>query len=302
MKFTVGIITYGRPKYIEDLLVSLENQTMRPDEIIIVDDSEDSKTAEVVSDYSRKTEIPVNYIQNPEKSIQGKARNQIVSEAEGDVICFLDDDTYCKEKWLESIKQAYQINENVIGVGGPALDADQNLNLTYNIDRSDKSQCRINDYGEIFDRSDVWVPPEVKEVDLFRGANMSFRKQVLEEISGFDSNYKGNGYREETDVMVRMGNKGKLLYHPEARVYHIQSKTGGARMYGRKLYYWKGKNHIQFLKKNFPEKYQESILRLLFRTEGGPSPLWKTLVRVLRFRNLSELAIIKGYIDGIRGV
>ncbi|MFB6199898.1 MAG: glycosyltransferase family 2 protein, partial [Candidatus Nanohaloarchaea archaeon] len=256
------------------------------------------QTQEVISEFSDESDIPVQNFYNQGKTIQGTARNRIIEKAEGDVICFLDDDTVCSDDWLEAIEETYQENPEAAGVGGPALDVNEDLELLHDIERNEESQCTISRYGEIADRSDVWVPPETVEVDIFRGANMSFRKDLLEKIGGFDPGYGGNGYREETDVMVRVSREGgKLLYNPDAKVYHIQADSGGARMYGKELYYWKGRNHIRFLKKNAQGSYLISLLMTLFSPGGYLPPLWK--IPLLFLNGNREITwLLRGYLDG----
>ncbi|MFB6144420.1 MAG: hypothetical protein ABEJ98_03865, partial [Candidatus Nanohaloarchaea archaeon] len=69
--------------------------------------------------------------------------------------------------------------------------------------------------------------------------------------------------------------------------------------YGRGLYYWKGRNHIRFLKKNYTERILIALLRLLVKTDGEPAPLWKIMIHAVRFRSPLELWILKGYLGGL---
>ncbi|MFB6214213.1 MAG: glycosyltransferase family 2 protein [Candidatus Nanohaloarchaea archaeon] len=300
MDFTAGIITYNRPQYVKRLLRSLDGQTVTPDEIVIVDDSDNRQTQEVISEFSDESDIPVRSFYSQGKTIQGTARNRIIEEAEGDVICFLDDDTVCSDGWLEAIEETYRENPDAAGVGGPALDVNEDLELLHDIERNEESQCTVNRYGEIEDRSDVWVPPRTVEVDLFRGANMSFRKDILEQIGGFDPGYGGNGWREETDVMAALRERGgKLLYNPEARVNHIQADSGGARMYGKEFWYWGARNHTRFLKKHFSERLYLSLLMTMFSTKGDLPPVWKLPLKAIQ-GDYQVLQVFRGYIEGYR--
>lgn len=296
MDISVGIITYRRPECVERLLNSLQEQTRQPDEIIIVDDSPDEETAEVVRGFNKESNVSTEYIHNVEKSIQGEARNKVIQSANGDVICFLDDDTYAVESWLEAIEATYEENPEAVAVGGPALDTDEELNLEVELDKSPENQNKFNMYGEVKDNSNCWVPSETVETHKYRGANMSFKKEVLKEVGGFDSNYKGNGFREDDDVMAQIWKKGeKMLYAPEAQVYHLRTEEGGSRA-DDNLAYWQGRNLIYFVKKNFPENFNMAIFRLILHTDGQPPPIWKDVVGMFVYQDFSRIQKFRGYI------
>ena len=50
---------------------------------------------------------------------------------------------------------------------------------------------------------------------------MSFRREVLKEIGGFDLNYTGSNVLEETDLSVRVKKASyKILFNPAMKVIH----------------------------------------------------------------------------------
>lgn len=300
MKITVGIVTYKRARDVELCLKSILNQKKLPNEIIICDDSEDDETENIVSSLIKnfkEKSIEIIYIHKKGKSGQPKARNEIISKSNGDIIAFLDDDTECTEEWLSSIVQCYE-DEKVGCVGGPSLLVNKNLDCIAPILRISNNMNKISEFGVVRDWSWRWVPPMRLETDLFRGANMSFRKNVLVEVGGFDTNYKGNAFREETDIMVRVKKLGyKLLYEPNAIVYHKAEDFGGCRIGNKNNWYWTGKNTIYFIKKNFKKNLYLNYLINIFDI--------KTLVEIFYFaiknKNFTTFFIFKGYLDGIGG-
>ncbi|TKX54824.1 glycosyltransferase [Halorubrum sp. SS7] len=299
--FSIGLITQDRPSAIETVLNSLAQQTRTPDEIIVIDDSDDDRTGQIVSEANKTTfnelGVKVQYFQNSGGN-QPVARNKILSICTGDILCFLDDDTFAPRKWLESLVETYKHHPDVDAIGGPALTADENLEVQQELLEVSENQNRYLKYGEVLDESDRWVPPSVTETEKFRGANMSFRVSALESVGGFDESYKGNGYREEDDVTVRLVQDGRLLlYNPEALVYHFISPEGGAR-HGdkRELEYWKGRNIVYFKRKNFADQYYVAVLRLFLWTSGEVPPVWRD---VMMSRNSSVFSKIRGYLAEI---
>jgi GT2 family glycosyltransferase len=66
------------------------------------------------------------------------------------------------------------------------------------------------------------------------GANMSFRRDALEAIGGFDARYRQNALWEEIDAAFRLQNAGyPVRYAADARVKHCRSSDGGCRRGGR---------------------------------------------------------------------
>jgi GT2 family glycosyltransferase len=90
---------------------------------------------------------------------------------------------------------------------------------------------------------------DVREVDHIQGCNMSFRKDLLEKAGSFDEAF-GIGYpfRDDTDASVRIGKLGKILFVPEAKVYHKLSKTDPK--FYRRNYYYRNYEHLVFVFKN----------------------------------------------------
>ena len=69
-------------------------------------------------------------------------------------------------------------------------------------------------------------------VDYPYGCNMSFRKQTLKELGGFDEKLSPPVYAfNEVDLGYRINKKWKssFLFSPEALVYHHKFKRGGTR-------------------------------------------------------------------------
>jgi GT2 family glycosyltransferase len=223
--------------------------------------------------------------------------------AENKIISFIDDDIHLPDNYFTVMRKAYEEYPEAAGIGGPAITTDRSLEKLVEILETDEIQNKFNKYGEVRDESDRWVPSKPLEVDTFRGANMSFRKEKLEEIGGFDPGYKGTGFREEQDVMVRLRKKGeKLIYHPELKLHHIRADTGGTRDANVETEYWKGRNMIKFVKKNFPETYHLFLIKMLFKTKDGDIPsIWKDMAGALIYRRPQRIHKWRGYIDEILG-
>ncbi|MEO8001598.1 MAG: glycosyltransferase, partial [Arenimonas sp.] len=70
----------------------------------------------------------------------------------------------------------------------------------------------------------------VREVDYVSGAVLSIRKEVFDEMHGFDTHF-APGYFEDTDLAMRVRASGlKIRYQAFARVVHLEGATSGTRL------------------------------------------------------------------------
>lgn len=299
MNFTVAVVTRDRPRYLDRLLESLANQIRAPAEIIVVDNGSDDRTRAVVRRY--ESSIPVVYIERGTDADLPGGRNTAIDAASGDVICFLDDDTVAEPSWLEGIERGYEIGSDVVAVGGPSIASDETLSALGEITTSSENMNCLNRYGEESDHSNHWIPPEPVRTDKLQGSNMSFKIDILAEVGGFDSGYGGYPLFEDTDVFARLWKRDeRVIYHPEALVYHLRAIEGGwPSERNSEYWYWFARNSIRYRKRNFPERYHLSLLRLLLYTEYHPPPIWKQFSVVLLTRKSRYLRQLRGYFDGV---
>ena len=108
MKISIIIATYHGEVFIADQLKSLFCQTLVPDEILIGDDSGDTKTLEEINRIRNEFSGDLRMIRNPVRL--GIIRNyrNLALEATGDVIFFSDQDDYWKPEKIETMVNALE--------------------------------------------------------------------------------------------------------------------------------------------------------------------------------------------------
>lgn len=97
---SVSIITptYNCGKFIEETIRSVQAQTYKDWEMIIVDDGSKDDTERIVTAIAKKDER-IRYIRNPKNCGAAVTRNRALSEARGEWVAFLDsDDLWLPEK------------------------------------------------------------------------------------------------------------------------------------------------------------------------------------------------------------
>lgn len=114
MKISMIIPVYNVEKYIDKCLKSVEKQTYKDSEIIIVNDGSTDNSLEIIEDYVARNKNFVCY--TIENSGQGGARNFGLTKATGEYVVFLDSDDYIAENCLEKLVEAAEKNDSDIVV------------------------------------------------------------------------------------------------------------------------------------------------------------------------------------------
>lgn len=287
MKATVGIITHNRAAIIAKCLHGIRKQTTKPERIIIVDTSDNKETERII----KKSTLPIRYIHLRKRIRQPAARNLVLKNTSSEIVAFLDDDAVPKEKWLSNIIQGYGFGQAIAGAAGPAVNCDINLKPTVRYKRTDRAQNITTSAGDVRFNG-AWVPSKPIMCSSMIGANMSFLTKELRSVGGFVDFYKeGYGFREENFPQMALIKKGrKFMYMPDAFVWHIKTREGGADK-DVEHFYLCGKYHRKFSDRFFPK--WKSRLSWIFWSISPPC-IWLCVLLALARRDLSILKWHKG--------
>ena len=97
--------TFNRGSLIGRALLSIENQTLLPMEIIVVDDGSTDDTRAIVTEFATTSAVKVRLIQQANGGAPA-ARNAGVSAAVGSLIAFQDSDDTWDESFLETLQKS----------------------------------------------------------------------------------------------------------------------------------------------------------------------------------------------------
>ncbi len=107
-RFSIIVPVYNRVDEVEDLLRSLNEQTVRDFEVIIVEDGSTSPCGEVCKEYSdRGLDVKYFYKENEGRSI---ARNYGMKRADGNYFLFFDSDCVIPENYILHLTEALERN------------------------------------------------------------------------------------------------------------------------------------------------------------------------------------------------
>lgn len=194
------IITRDRAALLERALRSLERQTLRLDEILVIDNPPTPGTAEVVRAFEHS--LPVRYVPEP-RCGYGAARNRGVREARGRALLFLDDDCRADPQWAETLVRELKDGAAEI-VGGSRVCIQPGLAAHLDYLSTD---------------APVLHPRRPRgAASHLSTSNLALLREVVERVGPFD---EALAMCEDRDFCARARALGfRVLYAPAARVEH----------------------------------------------------------------------------------
>ena len=134
-----------------------------------------------------------------------------VKNSKGNIFAFLDDDTFPEKDWLLNALRAME-SENINALGGPAINTNKDnflkqiSGLIYSSKlMSGKHKAR-------------YIPDKVQYVNDYPSCNFIITKELYNRAGGFDSEYFPGEDTILCNNIIKL--KEKILYTPEALVYH----------------------------------------------------------------------------------
>jgi len=230
--YSVIVPTRNRENELLRCLKSIERQTILPDEVLIIDSSDNPQEIQTLCASFKN--ISVKYIYTTDRSA-ARQRNLGITASKGEIIFFFDDDIELDEKYIEESLKIYNDRNlaNVGGVQGRDLNVKESFlqgkkrlyfHRLFFLNRSDKYAKLLPsgnvahlDYGaeEVIHNK---IPIEVK---CAPGGIVSYRREVLNEFK-FDDKYDGYSHGEDIELSHRIAKKHKIYFNPDAKVYHNQ--------------------------------------------------------------------------------
>lgn len=295
MNFSLIICTYQRPESLLRLLNSVEDQSLYPNQILVIDGSEDDKTSKILKE---------NLFENLEYfKVDGenrgltKQRNYGVSKLSEniEIACFLDDDIILETNYFKNLVQTYKLYPNAIGVSGyiinetqwtkkPKLEVASKELYFDGYSRIEGSRFQLRrkfglapdcDPGYMPDFSHGYsvgfLPPSGKtyEVEMLMGGIASYKKTLFERLK-FSPFFEGYGLYEDADFSLRASKLGKLYVNTKAKLEHHHDSSGRpnhfnyGKMVVRNGYYvWKVKYPKPKLKAKFKWHATSFLLTLV---------------------------------------
>ncbi len=216
---SIIIPTYNHYNHTQACLKSLTtHQTDIAFEVIVVDDCSSDESRQRLAEHSG-----LQVVHNEQNQGFIDTCNAGAQRASGQFLFFLNNDTVVADQCLDQLVKTFADHPDCGLAGAKLVYPDGRLQEAGGIVFSDGS-------GWNFGRFENPAAPEVnfvREVDYCSGAAILIRRQLFDQLGGFDQRYRP-AYYEDTDLAFQVRENGlKVMYQPAAQVVHFEGITSG---------------------------------------------------------------------------
>lgn len=288
MKIAVVILNWNGKELLEKFLPSVKACSQNAVIYIADNASTDTSVAFVKEHYPE-----FRIIQNKVNGGYAKGYNDALKHVEEDIFCLLNSDVEVTENWLLPVMDVFKTYPDAAILQPKILDYKKRSYFEYAgaaggfIDLLGYPLCR----GRIFQslEEDNGQYDDVKEIFWASGACLFVKKEVFNELGGFDEDYFA--HQEEIDFCWRARNLGyKSYYTGHSSIYHVGGATL-SNMNPRKTFL-NFRNSLFSITKNLPKRKVFPILlaRLILDGIAG-------LRFIFQFKFSHFVAILKAHIS-----
>lgn len=235
LKFSVIICTLSRPELVRRVLTSICSQSRQPEQIIVVDASDNNSTGKVCKEIADQFAGRLEYY-HAEKGLT-KQRNFGIEKANGDIIGFFDDDVVLDRTYLQEICRVFS-NDTAGTIGGATgyIYSSSSLSRQSIIKRClwkfRDSLCEVRYLYKYYNI--LAMPDESFEEDIelkhVSGCNMFFRREIFQHLK-FDLWYEGYGLGEDRDFGLRVSKRWRIIGVGRARLHHLVERSSRPNRY-----------------------------------------------------------------------
>jgi len=242
---SVIILNFNGKEFLERCLKSVLDTDYPHFEVIFVDNASTDGSVDFVKEkFGKNPHLKI--IQNTENLGFDEGNNVGVRATSGAYIVFLNNDTEVNSQWL---KELVKVMESDLGIGA----CQSKLLLLEDPTRFDCTGGLLDYYGFPYGKGDFQKDEgqydRLKEIFHAKGAAMTVRRKVLEEVGLFDPKFIF--YYEEVDLCWRIHLRGyKVVFVPKSIVLHVGEKSTEKQPSPVKTFH-ATKNHMLILIKNY---------------------------------------------------
>lgn len=230
MKFSLLLSLYNKeiPYFLFDCLESIENNTLSPDQVVIVYDGPvGHELEEIVNDFAKR--LPIDIISIPKNVGLGSALNHGLKFCKNEIVLRMDTDDICMPDRFAKQIHCLDLHPGIGLMGGAIQEYDERMHLSKGV-RFSKSQ-----HNEIIEYA--------RKRNPFNHMTVAFRKKYVEQVGG----YQHHHLMEDYNLWLRMIAAGVECYNLADVL--VKVRAGNNMLARRKgLFYAKSEIQIARLK------------------------------------------------------
>jgi GT2 family glycosyltransferase len=215
-KVSVVVCAYNAESTMDACLASLQALRYPAYEVVVINDGSTDRTGLIAERYEG-----VHVVHQENKGLSA-ARNVGMAASTGEIIAYTDSDCVVDPDWLHYLVASF-LSSGLPAAGGPNLPPPEDSLVASCVAASPGGPLHVllND----------------EEAEHIPGCNMAVRREVLEEVGGFDPIFRSAG--DDVDLCWRLQQRGyRIAFSPAAMVWHFRRNTvkayiGQQRGYGK---------------------------------------------------------------------
>ncbi len=239
MKLSIIILNYKTKNLTKQCLKNIVNLNLAfKYEIIVVDNNSNDGIEKIMREH-----FPIfKFIQTKKNKGMGAGNNVGISASQGEYVLILNPDVVVLENSIENLLEFIENNPKIACVAPKLLYP----NKTYQQSRycfpeffmPALIRTQLNKFGE--KKLDKYFMNDIStdqahKVDWARGSVLMFRKNVLDQVKGFDERYFM--YLEDTDLCRKIWQtKNEVWYVPSAKMIHYYFRESGGSVWVKDLF------------------------------------------------------------------
>jgi GT2 family glycosyltransferase len=252
---SIVIVSWNVRELLRDCIRSVQEETRRAHEIIVVDNDSKDGTADMV-----RAEFPdVELIANCDNRGFAAANNQALAVATGRNVLLLNPDTLVLDGAIDTMLDWLERRPDVGCVGCQVLESETDVQRTcfsdpgpLNLLLAETGLHRIPAGSRFFGRPYYagWDRRDERNVDVVSGMFMLLPRRVVDEVGPMDDAFFI--YSEEADWCRRIRDAGyRCVFAPVARIYH---REGGGKSTARirpKMYVQSQQSKLIYIRNHY---------------------------------------------------
>lgn len=265
MKFSILVPVYNVEKYLPECLESIENQTYRDFEVILVDDGSNDRSGEICDQFKERTTTNTTVLHKENQGLIS-ARRIGINNAKGEYCIFCDSDDFLETTTLDEINQVIE-----------KCGADLIIYNANSVDEGTKTPFfeHVLKEGIVSDKSLIY-----DEFLLSYRLNAIWMKAVKRMIIDVDKDYSefySCNYGEDLLQSVPIVKKAEKVYYLDRRLYNYRNSSGMMSHY-HPNYYWSYKKVNSEIRKyledeNIGNLEQKAAYHILVAAYGAVTQL-----------------------------
>jgi len=210
LKFSIITPSYNQGQFIEETIKSIQNQTYKNFEHIVIDGGSTDNTLKILKKYTGK----IKWISEKDKG-QSDAINKGFKMAKGDILTWLNSDDYYPPYTLEKVANFFSKNKRCFWLSADYIVINEKGKEIHSFVRFYKKILRLIPYDKI-----LFVANYINQPSTF------FKKEVIKKVGLLDVNLR---YEMDYEYWLRMKKYGYKNYYLNTPLsyFRIHSSSKG---------------------------------------------------------------------------